>query len=71
MADIQSVWTVRTENAWARQHIDDVYPMSISITDSRLLVTCQSGHRLMQFGVDGKLLKMVGVSVVYTRALRT
>ena len=59
IADVQSVWSVRTPSAWARQHIHDVYPMSLSVTDARLLVTCRSGHRLIQFGVDGKLLRRV------------
>lgn len=62
VADVQSVWSVRTPNAWARQHVDDVYPMSLSVTDARLLVTCRSGHRLTQFDVDGKLLRLVDLA---------
>ena len=71
VADVQSVWSVRVPNAWARQHVHDVRPISLSVTHSRLLVTCRSGHRLMLFDVDGKLLRRVRISYKLLRCIST
>jgi len=62
VADVRSVCSVRIPSGWARQHIDDVHPMSLSVTDARLLVTCRSGHRFTLFADDGKLLRRVSSS---------
>ena len=59
VADVRSVWSVRSDRAWSRRHVHSIYPMSLSVTDARLLVTCRSGQCLAVFGVDGKLLRRV------------
>jgi len=59
VADVQCVWSVRVPSCWARQHVDEVLPMSLSVTEARLLLTCRTGHRLTLFDVNGKLLRQV------------
>jgi len=60
VADVQSIWSVRLSSGWTRQHVDNVYPMSLSVTDARLLVTSRSGYRLRLFAANGKQLQQVG-----------
>jgi len=62
VADLHCVWSVRVPSGWARKHIDDVRPMSLSVTEARLLVTFRSGRRLTLFAADAKLLRQVGVT---------